>query len=496
MLATFQPPHAPRPSPHANLFFLHGPSAGVVRGMTRALVPLLALTLLASACSSYVAAPLPEAPSFPVGLPVVQGNETPAGHGLPAGHPFDARDGLDFTELATLAVVNNPELRTARTAARLTSAQSFAAGLLPDPQINISRDFPEAVLTGGSSAFVAGIGYAINALVTHSTVKEAGEQDTAQADLNLLWQEWQVIAQARLQFVRLQAAAQRKALLMRTRDVVADRYRRASTALAAGLLTLDAVAPQLAALQDVERQLHDLERQTNQARFDLIALLGLAPDTPLVLQGEATLPPVDADALRAGLTGLLNARPDLQALRAGYAAQDARYRVALLQQFPALTFGVQRSRDNSNAYTRGFAINLGLPVFNGNRGEVRVQDATRDKLRAEYQQRLNAGSLDVHRALAEHVISTRQLADTESALVTLRSATARLRTAFDAHDIDALTLATLELSTLAKEGERLDALQALQEQRIGLLALAGPTGPTDGGVPAASPTRTERTPSP
>jgi outer membrane protein TolC len=465
--------------------------------MMRAIAPLLALGLLIGGCSSYTAAHLPEAPSFPVGLSKVGQGEALPGHGPTAGHPFDARDGLDFTEVATLAVVNNPDLRIARLAARLTAAQSFAAGLLPDPQINLSRDLPEVVLTGGSSAFVAGIGYAINALVTHSSIKEAGDQDTVQADLNLLWQEWQVIAQARLQFVRLQAAAERKALLMRTHDVVADRYRRAGAALAAGLLTIDAVAPQLAALQDVERQLHDLERQTNQARFDLVALLGLAPDTPLVLQGNVSLPPADAAALETGLAARLNTRPDLRALRAGYAAQDARYRVALLQQFPALTFGVQRSRDTSNVYTRGFAINLGLPVFNGNRGEVRVQDATRDKLRAEYQQRLNAGSLDIHRALAEHAISTRQLADTEAALVALRSATARLRTAFDAHNIDALALATLELSTLAKESERLDALQALQEQRIGLLTLAGPTG--DDLLPPSSyrtPSRTERTPSP
>ena len=50
-------------------------------------------------------------------------------------HRFDPDDGLDITEVAMLAVANNPDLRLARDDAHIARAQAFAAGLLPDPQI-------------------------------------------------------------------------------------------------------------------------------------------------------------------------------------------------------------------------------------------------------------------------------------------------------------------------------------------------------------------------
>lgn len=439
-------------------------------------LPTVVAVAFGQGCSVYKAAPLPFSPAFPASVDQARYD---VGTNLPlelSVRPFDARDGLDITEAATLAVVNNPDLQAARLALRVSTAQSFAAGLLPDPQINLSRDFPVVTGPGISTAFLLGVGYSINVLLSHSTVLEAGSADDRQAALNLAWQEWQVIAQTRMLFVRLSAAKARRALLIQARQVLEDRYARTRAALKAGLLPLDSVTPHLVALQDVQRQVSDLERQTNQASFDLLALLGLAPDTVLLLQGDPDLPMIDANGIDERLPALLAARPDVQALRAGYGAQDARYRVALLSQFPTLTIGVQRARDTSNAYTRGFAVNLTLPIFNGGRGEIHLQDTTRDKLRAEYQQRLNAGTNDVHRVLAEQGISRQQLSDIERALVALRSARDRMRAALSARNIDALSLATLETATVAKESERIDTLQAIQEQRVALLTLIGQPG--------------------
>lgn len=418
---------------------------------------LLFLTFGIAGCSTYTAKPLPGVPAF-------------------QRHRFDPADGFDADELATLAVAQNPDLRLARNAARLTEAQSFSAGLLPDPVVNLTRDFPSVALDGGSSAFLLGIGYAVNAVLTHPATVEAGRADVRQAREALLWQEWQTIAQARLSYVRLQAADLKRALLERTRATLEERNGRARQALDQGLLSLDAVAPDLAALQDVNRQLSDLRRQSGQARLDLNAMLGLAPDAVVRLQGTADFPAIDEAAVGADTARLIARRPDIQALRSAYAAQDARYRVALLNQFPALTFGVQRARDTSNTYTSGFGVSLALPLVNGNRGEVRVQDATRDKLLAEYQQRLNLGAFDLTRLLTDQRLTQRLLAELEPAAATLRSARDRMRQAYGAHYLDAITLATLEAATLTREIELLDARQALQEQRVGLLALTGGDG--------------------
>ncbi|GAB7542362.1 TolC family protein [Cupriavidus sp. 8B] len=438
--------------------------------------------LLAAGCTLYRPQPLPTATDFAADPAHVQVDAASMSLPALAAHRFDPANGLDITDVAMLAVVNNPDLKIARAGAHVSQAQAFAARLLPDPQFNLTRDFPVIGGPGTSTAFNAALSYAVSSLLTYGSTRDAARAEAQQADLNLLWQEWQVVAQARILFVRLDAAARRMALLARTRAVLAERYQRTSTALDRGLLTLDVVTPNLSALQDVDKQIHDLERQVNQARHDLNQLLGIAPTTELALKDGMAPAALDAAAVRALLPALPRRRPDLLALQAGYAAQDARYRAAILGQFPSLNVGVQRTRDTSNTYTRGFGITMSLPIFNGNRGEVAIQQATRDKLRTEYQQRLNASNAEIERLLAEQQINQRQLAETSAALAGLRQASERMRAAFAARNIDALALATLELSVLAKEVERVDLEQAMREQQIGLQALLG--GDPPGAPPA------------
>ena len=90
-------------------------------------------------CASYRSKPLP----VDVGARSVEALTAPAAGPawLPA-HRFDPSDGLDVTELATLAVANNPDLRSRRDALGIARAQAFAAGLLPDPAAGARRGLP------------------------------------------------------------------------------------------------------------------------------------------------------------------------------------------------------------------------------------------------------------------------------------------------------------------------------------------------------------------
>ena len=65
-----------------------------------------------------------------------------------AVHPFNPDDGLDMTEVAILAVINNPDLKVARDERGLARAQLMAAGILPNPQLTAGLDSP---LNGGSA---------------------------------------------------------------------------------------------------------------------------------------------------------------------------------------------------------------------------------------------------------------------------------------------------------------------------------------------------------
>src|SRR5574337_1665227 len=159
----------------------------------------IGIALVLSGCATYHPLPLGpghgassvdrlSAPTMAMPLPM-----------LPT-HRFDPSDGLDATEVAMLAVVNSPELRLKRDALGIARAQAFAAGLLPDPQLALSADFPRQSGAGLNTAYSLGLSEDITALLTRSSRKAAARSQASQVNLDLLWAEWQTVAQARLMF--------------------------------------------------------------------------------------------------------------------------------------------------------------------------------------------------------------------------------------------------------------------------------------------------------
>lgn len=66
------------------------------------------------------------------------------------------------------------------------------------------------------------------------------------------------------------------------------------------------------------------------------------------------------------MTTLTDRRPDLLALRFGYAAQDEGLRAAILSQFPDLILGATGSSDSSKVINIGPNAQVGLPLFDRN----------------------------------------------------------------------------------------------------------------------------------
>ncbi|MDB6000528.1 MAG: outer rane efflux protein [Rhizobacter sp.] len=431
------------------------------------------LVLLLGGCAAYEARPL--ATHTDLARDALQLRVEAAAMPVPSlrSHTFDPRDGLDMTEVAMLAVANNPDLKALRAELGITRAQAFSAGLLPDPQLSLSRDSVLGAVSGATVALSAALTVDVTALLARSSSQAAANAETRKSDLNLLWQEWQTVARARLLFVKMDSLARSLALLREQRAFLAQRLDRARQAVELGLVTSDIATPQLTALQDVERQVNDLERQSNQARHDLNALLGVDPQVQLLLTGRPDVEAVDENRVKESLANAALQRPDLLALQAGYEAEDDRYRGALAAQFPAITLAPTRARDTSNVNTAGVSLGITLPIFNRNRGNIAIEQATREKLRGEYQQRLDTTRIDAHRLLAEQALLNRQKTDVGTSIDELAQAVQRARTAFTARQLDALTLTGAEASLMAKQLERIAIEQSLWEQAIGLHALIG-----------------------
>ncbi len=388
-------------------------------------------------------------------------------------HVFDPSDGLDMTEVAMLAVANNPQLRIARDDAGIARAQAFAAGLLPDPKLNLTRDFPTNGGSSNTDAFGLGLSYNVGALLVRSAAKGAATATARKLDLRLLWQEWQVVSRARVLFVRVVEQEKETGLLRRAQALFAQRLGHVRQALNEGNATLDAESADLVALQQVDKQVNDAARQISRSRHELNALLGLAPEVRLDLKGIPTLLPLDARKVTAAIPDPARRRPDLLALRAGYDAGEERFRQAVLAQFPAINIGITRARDTSGIYTSGFGVTISLPILNRNRGGVAVARATRQSLYDEFHLRLNLAYGDIYRILDDQRLEQQQLDEVTRAIDETSGSLHGARAAYRSGDLDEPAYVRLAANLLDRRIESVKLEQNLLEQRVALQTLIG-----------------------
>lgn len=430
-----------------------------------------ALTL--SGCTWYHREPLSPTSTSTSATDVGRIEIDPSRMSLPelASHRFDPSDGFDIEEVAMLAVANNPALKLARDDLHIACAQAYSAGLLPDPQLSISSEYPGEL--GTTRAFSYGISMDVMAIVTRSANRQSADATVAKTDLGLLWQEWQTVAQARQLFIKSRFQAQTVPLLQQQRDLTRMRYERMALAQKDGNLTSDASTAALIAYTDANRQYTDALRAAQQTHHDLNALLGLAQDVQLRLTGDDATAPLSRDTIDAALRALPERRPDLLALQAGYEAQEQKYRAAILSQFPSLSVGFVRARDTSDIYTSGFQLNLSLPIFNRNQGNVAIERATRKRLHDEYQDRLNTAYADVAQLRADSAILERQLLATESALPRVDSDAKRASAAYSEHNLALGAYVDAQTAAIVKRIDAATLRESLAEQRVGLQALLG-----------------------
>ena len=192
-----------------------------------------------------------------------------------------------------------------------------------------------------------------------------------------------------------------------------------------------------------------------------ISLAPLAPAPPC-------LPASEALVARA-----LSDRLDLAALRAGYEAQEAALHVAVLQQYPRLNLSLNAARDTGAVRTNGVAVGFDLPLWNRNRGQIAIQEATREQLRVEYEARLFATRADLATLSSALEIGRRQRSDLLAQVGPLRTTVEAFERAGTRGDIAQVIAETARLSLLDKEIALAALDQAMAEQWRALQMAAG-----------------------
>jgi cobalt-zinc-cadmium efflux system outer membrane protein len=390
-------------------------------------------------------------------------------------HRFDPSQGLDVTDVAMLAVANNPDLRVMRDQLGIARAQAFAAGLLPDPQISAGKDFLAHHQPGFTSAYNFGISEDISNLLLRSTRKAAANAQADQVNMDLLWAEWQTIAQSRLLFNQVVSLRQQQRQLVAEKMALVSVDSYVSKALQQGNLTYDSASAGLNAYADVSKRLSDCTIQLHQAEHDLRLLLGLAPDAPLDLIGEPFRAAPTPEQTAFALTSLPQRRPDLLALQAGYKAQEATLRGAIRAQFPAITFGVDRQRDTSNVVTNGFTLGLTLPLFDRNRGNIAIEKTTRQQLKDDYENRVLATRSDIQQLTADLDTLSRQRGQLQTQATRLDAARQSAETAWQKGLLDWPTYLSIRANALSADMDFIAVRDQQSQQAIALEALLGDT---------------------
>ncbi len=299
---------------------------------------------------------------------------------------------------AVVAVLQNPSLKAQRLRRGVSEAQLLQAGILPNPQLTASMDFPVAGATeGATDAFGIGVAWDFTSLIARQALIDAARHDKEAVILDIAWQEWQVALGAKLRATRvLWLAKQQRELNQQTADAVALADATQENA-ALGLVT--AVERDAAATLVQRRRIAALANEATLRTEN--ALLRQAMGIPanaavrVMDSPSAIAAPPPNEQLEKEIE---QSRLDLAALRAGYSAQEEKLRVAILNQFPRIGLGIMRSRDNSDIGSLGFGISLDLPIFDRQQGRIATEKATREQLFSELAARTFDARADASKA--------------------------------------------------------------------------------------------------
>ena len=442
------------------------------KGAAAYTVAAILIVTAGGGCARYSSLPLPDRPDLRASLPVSDAASIRRTIPVLPSYPSDARRPLTMTDVAIFAVMENPQLKAQRLKRGVGEAEIFTAGLLPDPQLALSVA-PVVAGPGTETGWSYGFNYDLQSLVIRRAKIAVAEATADKVDLETLWQEWQVVQQARTFFVTL-AMSDRKLVLLRQRHkLTQQRFDRSNRALAIHTATIETVGPDLIALLDVKSQIAQLERAREDARIGLSALLGLTPTASVPIARLSSPRPISRETVARGLNSVAIRRPDMLALRAGYEAQEGQLQQAILAQFPTLNIGLSHANDTTGVQSINLGVTLGLPLFNGNRGDIAIQAATREQLRQEYQARIDQTTSDIETLARRQELLDHQISALRKEEPVLADMAKQARAAYANGDVTSLVLLNLESNLLQKQMERLDLEESLWTTRIALEALLG-----------------------
>jgi outer membrane protein TolC len=374
---------------------------------------------------------------------------------------------LSFGEVLALVEDRSPRLQAARTLVEAAATRESAAGLLPDPMLQIgvmNLSLPD--LSATMPASMAPVIQAMQRIPLPGKLALRGRiaaQSTAMWEAGAQEEWWRVRTEAATAFYRLYAldrqigVMEETLALLRDFGTVAKAMYSAGTGRQADVLRADVEVARMAG--EIQRMV--ALRQGAAARLN--ALVDRRGDHPVPTPQLDPLPLLDlsADTLRAWAN---DSRPLLERSRVGVERATSRKALADKEIWPDFTVGVhygQRKMEGDYRSMGGASVGFSIPVFAGRR-----QLKAREEARAV--ERVARAELREARAVVEAQLAAvvAELGQAETLIQLYRDeiipqARATVESSLSSYRVgavDFMTLVDAEMALNRFEGELFDLL--------------------------------------
>jgi len=307
---------------------------------------------------------------------------------------------LTLDEAYRLAAAGSPELGAARAAARATESREAAAGLPPDPMLQVgvmNLSVPE--LSADMPTSMAPSIQLMQALPFPGEIglsRRAASEDTRQARALVEELGWDVRRRVAADYFELYRLDEQLSVMRETVGLLEELRATALSMYSTGMASQSDVLRAEVAVARAEADVRRMDAMRSAAAARLNATLGRAADLPVEAVALPPLPDLLPPTPRLlDLAG--ESRPALEAARAAVDGADARLELARRRLWPDVTVGLQygqRAAPGGTQRMGGLMVGLSLPVFAAARQLPLRQEA--DAMRA-----MEAARLERERVLVE-----------------------------------------------------------------------------------------------
>ncbi|TLY64531.1 MAG: TolC family protein [Gammaproteobacteria bacterium] len=438
-----------------------------------------ALAALLSGCALYHPMPLDETARAealaPLRLDRVKVAAAALEHPLVKPIVIDGAGGFSPDEIAVMAVIVSPQLRALRDQRGVARAQVIQAGILPNPQLSRTLDYPHETDPTAVTAKNTTLSWDLSTLLARHDEIAAARANAEAVDLQIAWAEWQVAQDARLRSFRLLSMQTQLPLAREIEEGLTHNIEAIRKALARGYKTTADLTAATDLLTQARNNRLALEQAITADRLALNIALAIPVEQTLQIKPAGKFPELAAQqgALDELLGGIEKRRLDLVALQLGYRSQEATLRAAVKSQFPRIGVSFTRANDSSNITTLGGGVNLELPIFDRRQGVVAAAKASRQQLFDEYYARVAEARAEVRQILENLAAIRTQLEEATRSLPDLEQLAASYEKAYQSNNADVVTFRDAHAALATRRMEQSRLQQDLLELSVALEIATG-----------------------